>query len=48
MADGVDDELFYARRGLPAGREAVVFPILYGRARLAVGPAGCMGYDDVW
>lgn len=33
---------------LPDGRELVVYPLTYGRARLVVGPAGEPFYDDAW
>jgi hypothetical protein len=33
---------------LPDGRELVVHPLTYGRARLVVGPAGEHFYDDAW
>ena len=33
---------------LPDGRELVVYPLTYGRARLVVGPAGAPFYDDAW
>jgi len=38
----------YARRLLPDGRELVVYPLTYGRARLVVGPAGAAWYADAW
>jgi hypothetical protein len=41
-----DDQ--YPRRLLPDGRELVVYPLTYGRARLVVGPAGSMFYDNSW
>lgn len=37
-----------AQRGLPDGRELVVYPLTFGRARLVVGPPGDPGYDDAW
>jgi hypothetical protein len=30
------------------GRTAVVIPLLFGRARIAIGPTGSMGFDDLW
>lgn len=39
---------FYAERLLPDGREATVVPLTFGRARLTVGPAGGLTYDDGW
>jgi hypothetical protein len=38
----------YARRILPDGREAVVSPLLFGRARLTVGPEGEDWVTDQW
>lgn len=35
-------------RILPDGRQAIVMPLTYGRARLGIGPAGCRGFDDVY
>ena len=38
-----------ADKPLPDGRLLTVIPILFGRARLTVGPQKCVfGYDDVW
>jgi hypothetical protein len=36
--DGIDNPIM-ARR-LPDGREVTVYPLLFGRARLGVGPGG--------
>jgi hypothetical protein len=33
---------------LPDGRECVVYPLTYGRARLVVGQPGSGFYDDAW
>jgi len=38
----------YDERILPDGREAVVYPLTFGRARLVVGPADKDFYDDAW
>lgn len=38
----------YGRRPLPDGREVVVYPLLFGQARLVVGPAGAGWTDDEW
>lgn len=35
-------------RLLPDGRELTVSPLLFGRARLRIGEAGAMVYDDAW
>ena len=37
-----------ANRLLPDGRELVVYPLTYGRARLVIGPAGEGWHDDSW
>jgi len=42
------DSLEYGRRLLPDGREIVVYPLTYGRARLVIGPAGAGWVDDEW
>lgn len=39
---------FYACRILADGRELVVKPLTFGRARLTVGPAGARWYQDGW
>ena len=33
---------------LPDGRGAWIYPLTFGRARIAVGPIGAPGYDDGW
>lgn len=33
---------------LPDGRETVVYPLTFGRARLCVGQAGSPFIDDGW
>lgn len=33
---------------LPDGRAIVVMPLLFGRARLGIGPAGSGWFSDVW
>lgn len=38
-------EMLY-RRLLPDGREIVVYPLTYGRARIVVGAAESMVIDD--
>ena len=40
------DELLI--KELPDGREVYVFPLLGGRARVAVGPPLAPYVDDVW
>jgi hypothetical protein len=35
-------------RTLPDGRVVHINPLTYGRARLSVGPADEMFYDDEW
>lgn len=35
-------------KDLPPGRQAWVFPLLFGRARLGVGPAQGDTFDDLW
>jgi len=37
-----------AERILPDGRLLQVIPLTFGRARLCVGPADSMTYDDNW
>lgn len=37
-----------AKKSFSDGRVAEVIPLVFGRARLSVGKAGAMGYDDVW
>lgn len=37
-----------AERMLPDGRELVVYPLAFGRARLVVGPPNVEWYDDSW
>lgn len=39
---------YYAKKQLPGGREALVFPLTYGRARIGIGPAGSQFFDDVF
>lgn len=39
---------YLARKALPGGREAVVLPLTFNRARLAVGLAGDLGFTDAW
>lgn len=38
----------FARKSFSDGRFAEVIPLVFGRARLGIGKAGAMGYDDVW
>jgi len=42
------DDYVYARKEMPDGRLAVVFPITFGRARLAIGQKDVLWYDDLW
>jgi hypothetical protein len=44
----VDDEGYIKKRILPDGRQAVVFPLTFGRARMGVGPAGANWSADEW
>lgn len=37
-----------AERALPNGRELVVYPLTYGRARLVIGEQGSDFHDDAW
>lgn len=37
-----------AQRILPDGREAILFPLTYGRSRICVGEAGSAFFDDSW
>ena len=37
-----------AYRALDDGRELVVYPLTFGRARLIVGRQGRDDYDDAW
>ena len=37
-----------SNRQLSDGREIVVMPLTYGRARIAIGPAGADYFDDAW
>lgn len=43
-----DEEGALASRVLPDGRQAMVVPLTFGRARLTVGPVGAGVYDDGW
>ena len=36
------------KRDLGDGRCLFVYPLTYGRARLAIGGCDALGYDDVW
>lgn len=38
----------YAARRLPDGRLAVVVPLLFGRARIGVGPPDVRTFEDLW
>jgi len=38
----------YGRRTLPDGRVVVVYPLLFGRARLVVGPAEVEWTENEW
>jgi hypothetical protein len=35
-------------RILPDGRWLFLMPLIFGRARLGIGPAGSLQYDDVY
>ncbi len=37
-----------ARKQIVDGRELIVFPISFNRARLAIGPVNSLCLDDVW
>ena len=39
---------FIARKLLADGREIVVIPLTFGRARIGIGPAGEGYLNDVW
>lgn len=41
-----DGSLYWRR--LPDGREAVVYPLTFGRARIVVGEEGSQIYEDSW
>ncbi len=41
-------DAFLALRVLDDGRILTVVPLTFGRARLAIGPAGTGTYDDGW
>jgi hypothetical protein len=38
----------FAEKSLPNGKVGLVYPLSFGRARLGVGPAGSIGFDDVF
>lgn len=38
----------YRIRRLDDGRALSIVPLLFGRARVAIGPAHGVTYDDVW
>jgi len=38
----------FVRRDLLDGRIADLVPLTFGRARINVGPAGSLGYDDAF
>lgn len=38
----------YGRKQFADGREAVIYPLTYGRARIVIGPAGAAFVDDSW
>jgi len=42
------NEDYLARRLFPDGREAVVWRLSFGRARISIGPAGEFWFDDNW
>jgi hypothetical protein len=37
-----------AKKRLPDGREAIVWPLTFDRARLSVGEPNATAYDDGW
>jgi hypothetical protein len=37
-----------ARKAFADGREAIVHPLTYGRARISIGPAGSLWFYDSW
>ena len=39
---------YYARCILPDGREALVLPLTFGRARITAGPNGAHWFEDQW
>lgn len=39
---------YLAKKMLPDGREAHVYPLTYGRARLGVGKASSQCFNDEW
>ena len=43
-----DQDYHYAKRILPDGREAMVVPLTFDRARLTVGPEGEGWYERGW
>lgn len=38
----------YFSKDVPGGRTLDVIPLLFGRARICIGPTGSVSYDDVW
>jgi hypothetical protein len=38
----------YGEKQLPDGREILVVPMTFGKARLTIGPAGAGWYEDGW
>ena len=41
-------EFVHGLKDLPNGRRAYVIPLTFGRARVVVGQAGSLVYDDGW
>lgn len=39
---------YFARKAFADGREALVYPLTYGRAKLGIGPAGKVWLDEEW
>lgn len=39
---------YFARKELPGGKVALVYPLTYGRARIGIGQSGSPFFDDVW
>ena len=39
---------YFWQRPLPDGRLLCIMPLLYGQARLGVGPPHDVAFEDVW
>lgn len=44
----IDADGFLYRRDLGNGRQVVVMPLTFGRARIGIGPVGAFWNDDEW